>query len=135
MLQRAFDAFKLLKADPATSLPPTTFSILDISSADPLPQNLLNSFDSVLDTFGLCSVRDPTQSVINMRNLCKPGGKIVLLEHGRSAFPLQFIADMLNSALDKTAQNHAEKWGCCVAVSTRFSETRRLDSGVDDRVQ
>lgn len=43
-----------------------------------------DSFDSVVDTFGLCSYDDPVAVLKEMSRVCKPDGKILLLEHGRS---------------------------------------------------
>ena len=65
-----------------------------------------DSFDTVVDTFGLCSHHDPIKALKEMARVVKPFGKILLLEHGRSDY------EWLNNALDKTALSHAEKWGC-----------------------
>lgn len=43
-----------------------------------------NTFDTVVDTFGLCSFDDPVAVLKEMDRVCKPDGKILLLEHGRS---------------------------------------------------
>lgn len=43
-----------------------------------------NSFDTVVDTFGLCSFDDPIAVLKELQRVCKPNGKILLLEHGRS---------------------------------------------------
>jgi len=66
-----------------------------------------NSFDTVVDTFGLCSFDDPVAALQQMERVCKPDGKILLLEHGRSK-TWNWISDYL----DKTAERHAKNWGC-----------------------
>ena len=70
----------------------------------PLPSD---SFDTVVQTFGLCSLSDPLSALSEMKRVVKPHGNILLLEHGRSN-----TWNWLNVALDKTDKDHAEKWGC-----------------------
>ncbi|OQR81860.1 hypothetical protein THRCLA_11331, partial [Thraustotheca clavata] len=65
-----------------------------------------DSFDTVIDTFALCSVDDPLKMLQEMQRVCKQNGKILLLEHGRSHY------DWLSYVLDKFAAKHAERWGC-----------------------
>ncbi|MFT8889685.1 MAG: methyltransferase domain-containing protein [Ethanoligenens sp.] len=43
-----------------------------------------DSFDTVLSTCVFCSVPDPVEGLKEIRRVCKPGGKIVMLEHVRS---------------------------------------------------
>jgi methyltransferase OMS1, mitochondrial len=65
-------------------------------------------FDTVVDTFGLCSYQDPIQVLKEMKRVCKkPDGKILLLEHGRSK-----TWDFITRYLDKNAERHAKNWGC-----------------------
>jgi len=63
-------------------------------------------FDTVVDTFGLCSYDDPVIVLKEMARVCKPNGKILLLEHGRTK-----IWDSLSRYLDKHAERHAKNWG------------------------
>lgn len=43
-----------------------------------------NSFDTVVATCVFCSVPDPIKGLREIRRVCKPRGKIILLEHVRS---------------------------------------------------
>ncbi|WP_138417766.1 class I SAM-dependent methyltransferase [Aquibacillus sediminis] len=43
-----------------------------------------NTFDNVVATCVYCSVPDPVQGLKEMGRVCKPDGKIILLEHMRS---------------------------------------------------
>lgn len=66
-----------------------------------------NKYDSIIQTFGLCSVSDPVAVLANLASAVKPGtGRIVLLEHGRGFYGL------VNGLLDKNAGRHFEKYGC-----------------------
>jgi len=64
------------------------------------------SFDTVVDSFGLCSVDDPVLALNEIARVCKPGGQVLLIEHGRSEW------DWLNAALDSSAQGHRKQRGC-----------------------
>eukprot|EP00128_Syssomonas_multiformis_P005402 Colp12_sorted_trinity150504_noHs@366 len=64
------------------------------------------SYDTVVDTFGLCSSADPVQMLKEMKRVCKKDGKVLLLEHGRALY------DWLNGVLDRGAEKHARDWGC-----------------------
>jgi len=44
-----------------------------------------NTFDTVLDSFVFCSVPDPILGLKEVERVCKPGGKVLMLEHMLSA--------------------------------------------------
>jgi ubiquinone/menaquinone biosynthesis C-methylase UbiE len=44
-----------------------------------------DTFDTVVATFVFCSVPDPVRGMREIERVCKPGGKVVLLEHVLSA--------------------------------------------------
>ena len=66
-----------------------------------------DAFDTVVDTFGLCSFDDPVAVLNELQRVCHPNGKILLLEHGRSK-----SYEGLSKYLDKNAERHAKNWGC-----------------------
>jgi methyltransferase OMS1, mitochondrial len=87
--------------------PPPRFAFLvgDTSHLDQLPDG---AFDTVVDTFGLCSYDDPVQALNEMGRLChKDHGRILLLEHGRSP-----TWSMVTKYLDRNAEYHAARFGC-----------------------
>jgi ubiquinone/menaquinone biosynthesis C-methylase UbiE len=42
------------------------------------------TFDTVVSTLGLCTYPDPESALKEMARVCRPGGRILLIEHGRS---------------------------------------------------
>jgi methyltransferase OMS1 len=64
------------------------------------------AFDTVVDTFGLCSFEDPVATLHEMRRVCRVGGRVLLLEHGRSSW------GAVNYLLDRSSTGHAARWGC-----------------------
>jgi methyltransferase OMS1 len=63
-------------------------------------------FDTVVQTFALCSTPDPVKMLRNLSQVVKPDGKILLLEHGLGHY------DWLNKLLHHTALDHAKAHGC-----------------------
>ncbi|KAL2149382.1 hypothetical protein VTH82DRAFT_8730 [Thermothelomyces myriococcoides] len=64
-------------------------------------------YDTIVQTFGLCSVADPARLLANMAAKLQPDtGRIILLEHGRGVY------DWINRRLDKSAPKHFRKFGC-----------------------
>jgi len=84
--------------------------VLGDSSSLDFPED---SFDTVVDTFGLCSYDDPVTVLKEMARVCKPDGKILLLEHGRSK-----TYDFVTKYLDRNAERHAKvKYVICIHCS------------------
>ena len=44
------------------------------------------AFDTVVSTLSLCAYRDPAAVLAKMNAWCRPGGQVLLLEHGLSSF-------------------------------------------------
>lgn len=63
-------------------------------------------FDTIFESFGLCSHEDPVQALKSFKKLLKPNGKIILVEHGRST------SSELNKSLDERAERRMQEWGC-----------------------
>ncbi|KAG7191986.1 uncharacterized protein KQ657_002593 [Scheffersomyces spartinae] len=63
-------------------------------------------YDTIVEAFGLCAHEDPVAALKNMTTLLKPGGRIVLLEHGRGNY------DMINNHLDFRSDKRMKTWAC-----------------------
>lgn len=63
-------------------------------------------FDTVISSFSTCTFPDPIAALDEMRRVCKPGGRILLLEHSRSNLgPVAWLQDWRTDA-------HYQKAGC-----------------------
>lgn len=65
------------------------------------------SFDTVTSTLSTCTFPDPIQALQEMGRVCRPGGQILLLEHGRSSW------DWLAKYQDQHAYEHYQANAGC----------------------
>lgn len=73
----------------------------------PPPSSPTAKYDTIIQTFGLCSVSDPVGVLTNLASAVKlDTGRILLLEHGKGWY------GVVNGLLDKNAGKHFEKYGC-----------------------
>lgn len=101
------DRIRLIQSDAQAGLPapPTLPSPSSPSSSD--TRSTPPKYDTILQTFGLCSVQDPVALLSLMASSLQPNtGRIILLEHGRSVW------DLVNGLLDRSARAHHERFGC-----------------------
>lgn len=64
------------------------------------------TFDTVVDALTLCTYPDPARALGEMARVCRPDGRILLLEHGRS--DRRWLAWLQ----DRWAGPHYRKFGC-----------------------
>lgn len=69
------------------------------------------SFDSVVDTFGICSVENPDAFLKDIKRVLKHDGKAFFLEHGRCESG-GLVCYFMNKWLDFRAAAHSSYWGC-----------------------
>ncbi len=65
-----------------------------------------SSFDTVISTLSTCSFFNPIPALREMRRVCKPEGKILLMEHGRSSW------EWLGRYQDNHVHQQIETGGC-----------------------
>lgn len=74
---------------------------VDLIQMDAQNMDFLDStFDMVFTTCVFCSVPDPIKGLIEIRRVCKPNGKIIMIEHVRSENKIiGSIMDILNPVI------------------------------------
>lgn len=97
-----------------------------------------DSFDTVVDSLSLCTFPAPEAALREMARVCRPSGRVLLLEHGRSD------RGWLGRWQDRRATRHAEKLGChwnreprelVEAAGLHVEEGRRSFLGIFHRIR
>ncbi|GHH98953.1 class I SAM-dependent methyltransferase [Neobacillus kokaensis] len=82
------------------------------ASAEELPYED-SSFDTVVATLVFCTIPNPEKAVMEMKRVCKPGGKILLFEHVKMENRiLASLQDLLTPIWKKICD------GCCLNRKT-----------------
>jgi ubiquinone/menaquinone biosynthesis C-methylase UbiE len=85
------------------------------------------AFDTVAISLALCTIPDPVKALRELARICRPGGRIVMLEHVRStARPLAALQSMLFPLNERAIGCHLDRDTVALAQSLGFSidETR-----------
>jgi len=91
-----------------------------------------NSFDCVLATFVFCSVDSPTDGLTEIRRVLKPGGEVIVLEHGLSSRPmLGWFMEALNPLTVRLFGEHINRDVAEAARAAGFTILRDRDLGLD----
>lgn len=95
-----------------------------------------DTFDTVTTSLMLCTVPDPARALREMARVCRPGGRIVLLEHVRAPNPLIALSQraltplqvrMLGCHLDRPTDRLVRELGFTIERDeTRFFGIFRL---------
>jgi ubiquinone/menaquinone biosynthesis C-methylase UbiE len=73
------------------------------------------SFDTVVSALSTCTFPDTPAVLLEIRRVCKPGGRILLLEHGRSSW------EPLGRWLDRAAPAQYAEAGCRLNQDPRIA--------------
>ncbi|WP_262179269.1 class I SAM-dependent methyltransferase [Haloarcula laminariae] len=65
-----------------------------------------DSFDTVVSALSTCTFPDPVAALSEMARVCRPDGRVLLLEHGRSD------VELVGRFQDWRADAHYERHGC-----------------------
>lgn len=82
---------------------------LSVADAQALPFDD-DSFDTVLATFVFCSVPDPVVGLKELGRVCRPGGRVLLLEHVRPEGALAgWLADLVDPLVSRLWGAHVNR--------------------------
>jgi ubiquinone/menaquinone biosynthesis C-methylase UbiE len=88
-----------------------------------------HTFDTVFGTFVFCSVPDPVLGLQELRRVCKPGGKLFLLEHMRPGNPVSgfffdafnpIVVRMMGANINRRTMENIRRAGWKVRVEERL---------------
>lgn len=100
---------KAAKRDPWTPSKPVQFLVYNLERSNLKPPTHPTrgpGYDTIIQTMGLCSTTQPNALLTSLSTLLRPGGRILLLEHGKSHY------EWLNVVLTNSAPGHAARFGC-----------------------
>jgi ubiquinone/menaquinone biosynthesis C-methylase UbiE len=95
------------------------------------------SFDTVIITFGLCTIPDDRRAVAEAYRVLRPGGRLVLLEHVRSpSSPVRAVQKLLDPLAVRFGADHLvrEPLDYLGSVGFEIESVQRLKAGIVERV-
>jgi ubiquinone/menaquinone biosynthesis C-methylase UbiE len=96
-----------------------------------------DSFDTVVITFGLCTIPDDRAAAIEAHRVLRQGGRLVLLEHVRSpSLPIRAVQRMLDPLSVRFAADHLvrDPLDYLARVGFDIESVKRLKRGIVERV-
>ena len=83
------------------------------------------TFDTVISSLATCTFPDPIKALSEMARVCKPGGRILLLEHGRSR--VAWIGWLQDRLAHRVYNFKACRWNQDTAALIKASGLRMID--------
>jgi ubiquinone/menaquinone biosynthesis C-methylase UbiE len=97
-----------------------------------------HAFDTVISALATCSYLNPIAALHEMKRVCKPDGRLLLLEHGRSSW------ELIGRLQDRGVVGSIERGGCRVnqepqqiiqAAGLKIASARRTMIGIFHVIQ
>jgi ubiquinone/menaquinone biosynthesis C-methylase UbiE len=95
-----------------------------------------HSFDTVIITFGLCTIPDDRKAASEAHRVLRPGGRLVLLEHVRSpSLPIRAVQRLLDPLSVRLGADHLtrEPLDYLADVGFEIEHVERLKRGIVER--
>jgi ubiquinone/menaquinone biosynthesis C-methylase UbiE len=95
------------------------------------------SFDTVVCTYALCSVRDDARAISEMHRVLRPGGRLILVDHIRSSVPPIFLLQWLYEFIPRRTKGEYSTRRPSVHVKAddlRIQARDRLRAGIVERL-
>lgn len=112
--------------------------VIDLREADahdlPFPEA---SFDTVVCTYAMCSVRDEVRVIAEMRRVLHPGGRLILVDHIRSSIkPLYWLQRVYEFVPSRTKGEYMTRRPLLhvEAAGLEIEACDRLRAGVIERL-
>jgi ubiquinone/menaquinone biosynthesis C-methylase UbiE len=96
-----------------------------------------HSFDTVVITFGLCTIPDDRAAAAEAHRVLRPGGRLILLEHVRSpSLAIRAVQRMLDPLSVRFAADHLvrDPLDYLAGVGFEIETVQRLKRGIVERV-
>jgi ubiquinone/menaquinone biosynthesis C-methylase UbiE len=111
---------------------------IDLREADAhdLPFNEA-SFDTVVSTYALCSIRDEVRVIAEMKRVLRPGGRLILVDHIRSSVkPLFWLQRVYEFVPSRTKGEYMTRRPLVhvIAAGLEIEARDRLRAGVIERL-
>jgi ubiquinone/menaquinone biosynthesis C-methylase UbiE len=95
------------------------------------------SFDTVVCTYALCSVRDDARAISEIHRVLRPGGRMILVDHIRSSVPPIFWLQWLHEFVPRRTNGEYSTRRPSVHVQAgdfRMEARNRLRAGIIERL-
>jgi ubiquinone/menaquinone biosynthesis C-methylase UbiE len=95
------------------------------------------SFDTVVCTYALCSVRDDARAISEMHRVLSPGGRLILVDHIRSSIPPLFWLQWVFEFIPRRTKGEYQTRRPSVHVMAgdfRIQARDRLRAGIIERL-
>jgi ubiquinone/menaquinone biosynthesis C-methylase UbiE len=95
-----------------------------------------DTFDTVVSTYAMCSVPDERRTMLEMKRVLRPGGRLILVDHVRSSVRPFYWLQRLLEKVPSRSEDELTRRPLTHVLATGFTiaETDRLRAGIVERL-